>query len=427
MKETARKIFDEAVSAVNPYHAVANHIDEIRDTYNRGAFKKLYVIGFGNASVSMAQAVEDALHELITDGVIITKHGHYLEKDLKKIKVCEASHPVPCCEGVAATDEIVRLVEAADETSLVVTLISGGGSALFLAPVDGVSLAEKQQVTSLLLHAGANINELNCVRKLISKVKGGGLTRLIWPATNISLILSDVMGDPLDVIASGPTTQNPSSFKEALAVLEKFDLLDKVPASVLSYLKNGITVVPKQIGSIFEKTKNIIIASNSIALEAAKQAAIKSGLNAEIVSAEISGEARDVGAEFARRALELKKQDGTALPMCLISGGETTVTVKGSGKGGRNMEMALAFAMHVAGTAGITLLSAGTDGNDGPTDATGGIVDGETVPSGNAKGIDAGQFIDNNDSYNYLKLSGGLLITGPTGTNVMDIQVMIVS
>jgi glycerate 2-kinase len=252
MKETAKKIFYEAISAVNPYHAVSGHIDEILSTYNKGGFKKLYVIGFGKASASMAQAVEDSLHEIITDGIIITKHDHYIDKKLKKIRVFEASHPVPCCEGVAATEEVVRLVEKADEKTLVVTLISGGGSALFISPSHGISLEEKQQVTSLLLKAGANINELNCVRKLISKVKGGALTKLIWPATNISLILSDVMGDHLDVIASGPTTHNPSSYKEALSVLEKYELTEQIPGSVKEQLMNGITVVPKQIDSIYQ-------------------------------------------------------------------------------------------------------------------------------------------------------------------------------
>ncbi len=345
-----------------------------------------------------------------------------------KIKTLEAGHPVPDENGVRGTDEIIALLKGADEHTLVVCLISGGGSALLVSAFQGITLSEKQEITQLLLKSGADINELNCVRKHISKVKGGRLAEIAYPAKVISLILSDVIGDSLDVIASGPTAPDSATYSDALYVLRKYRLLDKIPRTISDILSNGadglIPDTPKEGSVIFRKIENIIIGSNRIALDAARQMAEEKGFDADIISAGLTGEARDAAKWLAKKAIEEKGARGQRA-RCLISGGETTVTVKGSGLGGRNTELALAFALEIEGIDGITLLSAGTDGTDGPTDAAGAFADGETVKKAKAIGIDPVTYLNNNNSYEFFKKTGGLLVTGPTGTNVMDLQIVL--
>jgi len=427
---TVREIFASALKAADPSVAVAKQAARIRSMKSAGAYSLLHVIGFGKASISMAQAAEEHLGDIIDEGVVITKYGHAGKHGLKKIRVHEAGHPVPDENGVKGAADILDLAGRSDENSLVVVLISGGGSALFVSPVTGLSLRDKQETTSLLLRAGADISELNTVRKHLSKVKGGRLAELLYPATTISLILSDVIGDHLDVIASGPTAPDTSSYRDALITLEKFRLLDIVPQRTTKLIHDGIGGIipetPKEGNRIFRKVENMIVGSNRLSLKAAKDAAEERGLNVELLSAEISGEAREVGKRLARIAFEAKRRGGNQLPLCIISGGETTVTVTGSGKGGRNMELALAFAMEIDGTDGITLLSAGTDGTDGPTDAAGAIVDGMTVRIAGGKGLNPAEYLADNDSYNFFRETGGLLVTGPTGTNVMDMQIMVI-
>ncbi|MDI6733028.1 MAG: glycerate kinase [Planctomycetota bacterium] len=342
----------------------------------------------------------------------------------------EAGHPVPDGNGLKGTAEIIKLLKAADENTLIVCLISGGGSALLVAPCEGITFSEKQKVTELLLKAGADIFELNTVRKHISKVKGGRLAEIAYPTRVISLILSDVIGDRLDVIASGPTSPDTTTYRDALRVLEKFQLIEKVPKNVIDVLNRGVNSLipetPKEGNIIFDHVENIIIGSNKIALSAAKEKAEVLGYNAIILSSEISGEAREVGRWLAQTAIDIQKDKHYRKPICLISGGETTVTVKGTGTGGRNMELALSFAIEIEGTNGINLLSAGTDGTDGPTDAAGAIIDGKTVKKARAAGINPEKYLDNNDSYNFFKETDELFITGPTGTNVMDIQIVLI-
>lgn len=439
MEQTIRKrlvteIFYAALKAVDPYSVVKLYTDEIHSVYQNGRFKRLIVIGFGKAACSMAKAVEDELMDIIDAGVVITKYGHTentgfgvksLELGVKKIKVIEAGHPVPDENGLRGTEEIVRLLKDADKTTLVVCLVSGGGSTLLVSPYEGISLTEKQEITDLLLKVGADINELNTVRKHISKVKGGRLAEIAYPAMVISLILSDVIGDRLDVIASGPTAPDKTTFRDAINVLEKYSLIDRTPKNIMDVLKRGakglIGETPKEGHKIFQNVKNIVIGSNKIALNAAKQKAEELGLYSEIISSELAGEARDAGRWLAEKAR--KRGSNNA---CLISGGETTVTVKGNGIGGRNMELALSFAVEIEGIDDITLLSAGTDGTDGPTDAAGAIVDGDTVRKAKSLDINPLEYLDNNDSYNFFKKIDGLFITGPTGTNVMDIQIIVI-
>jgi glycerate 2-kinase len=429
MRTTAENIFRCALAAVDPEQAVLRECASLRTRFQAGKFERLLVIGFGKAAWPMARAIDASLSELPATGVIVTKYGHRGEGQLARIRCLEAGHPLPDANGVKAAEEIIRLAAEADERTLAVILISGGGSALLVSPFPGITLVDKQQTTELLLKSGADIRELNMVRKHLSRVKGGRLAELLNPAASISLILSDVLGDPLDVIASGPTVPDPSTYGGALAVLERYRLAQNVPVAVDRHLRAGMDgfspETPKESAAAFLNTEHRIIGNLAIALDGAKRCAEALGLKVEPVSAEITGEAREAGKLLARKAREAK-QSGGRLPVCLLSGGETTVTVTGAGTGGRNMELALGFAREIGGTSGITLLSAGTDGNDGPTDAAGAFADGMTVPRGRAKGLDLAKYLAANDSYNYFQEEGGLFITGPTGTNVMDLQIVVI-
>jgi glycerate 2-kinase len=446
-QETVRAIFRDTLKAVDPSFLVRGYGVQIKDYMNSRKFKRLLVAGFGKASYHMAAALADEMDEgVISDGVIITKYGHTLsqgpgargqEPGIGKIKVFEAGHPIPDENGMRATENVRELLRAADERDLVVCLVSGGGSALLVSPYEGIGLKEKQRITDLLMKSGADIVELNAVRKHLSRVKGGRLAELAWPAEVVSLMISDVIGDPLDVIASGPTAPDDSTFQEALDCISKFNLVEKAPKSIMDVLKRGVAgdipETPKKDNRVFWHVQNIIIGGNRKAIDAARMSARSAGLDVEVLSTELTGEAREAGIRLAGKAKAAKaRMHGGAetqrkkTPKCLLSGGETTVVVTGDGKGGRNTELALSFAMEIKGTAGVTLLSAGTDGTDGPTDAAGAVVDGETVARAGAMGLDPREYLDRNDSYNFFKRTDSLLITGPTGTNVMDVQIIIV-
>lgn len=382
----------------------------------------------------MAKALCDRLSGLITKGIVLTKYGHVPDRVLhRNVDIFEAGHPIPDLQGLTATREVMKMVRQAEANTLVVCLISGGGSALLAAPKGGISLDDKQAVTECLLKAGATINELNTVRKHLSDVKGGRLAGLAHPAHVISLILSDVVGDRLDIIASGPTAPDSTTYSMALAVLEKYGATSKVPGRVLEILQDGLKGAfpdnPKEEDHIFEKVENIIVGSNVMAARAAQTKAGELGFGTTILSTELQGEAGEVGRWLAKKAIDVKtslrKKDRKRV--CLISGGETTVTVKGSGSGGRNTELALAFALEIRDIQGITLLSAGTDGTDGPTDAAGAIVDGQSVAKGASLGLDASGYLANNDSYSFFSKTGELFITGPTGTNVMDLELILIA
>jgi glycerate 2-kinase len=418
-------IFHAALLAVDPFTAVERNLEHVRAFFRAGSFKKLMVIGFGKASCPMARACEQYLDDRIDIGAVVTKFGHSrVAGPLNKVRVYEAAHPLPDENGVAATQEIIKLAREADEGTLIVCLISGGGSALLVAPQE-ITLQEKQRITDLLLKSGATITEVNAVRKHLSKIKGGRLAQIAYPAHIVSLIMSDVIGDRLDVIASGPTSPDQSTYGDALEVIEKYRLIGSAPASVLRVLGNGkaglLAETPKKGNPVFQRVENSVIANNRLALQAAKQRAEALGFRAEIFPDPIQGEARNA----ARRLAQSVSPSDLPRPFCLISGGETTVTVKGAGLGGRNMELALAFAKEIEGMSGITFLSAGTDGTDGPTDAAGAVVEGHTAGRARDLGLDAKAYLDNNDSYTFFQKTGDLLVTGPTGTNVMDIQIII--
>lgn len=447
-QEAAASLFRETLSSVNPLMITGIYAGKIREYMQQKNYSECLLIGFGKAAYHMALAVAEEFTDVkIAGGVVITKYGHASVPDekyantkdrLSQVQVYEAGHPVPDEQGVQATGEVVSLLQKADGASFVVCLISGGGSALLVSPYPGMTLAGKRQVTDLLLRSGADISEMNAVRKHISRIKGGRLAEIAAPAEVISLMISDVIGDPPDVIASGPTAPDTSTYQDAMDVIRKYHIEEKVPGSVIDILNQGIRgdipETPKEHDPVFRNVQNIIIASNKRAIETAGDAAIRMGMDAVVLSSEITGEAREVGRWLAEKAKAMKVeiqgstrgQKELKKPVCLISGGETTVTVKGKGKGGRNTELALSFAMAVKGIQGITLLSAGTDGTDGPTDAAGAIVDGETIIRAEQLGLNPQEYLDRNDSYNFFRQTGSLLITGPTGTNVMDLQLIII-
>jgi glycerate 2-kinase len=427
--QLAEEIFHAALKAVDPYTLVKLSQELILSTYEKGNFTRFCGIAFGKGACPMAKAMEEYPGIVIDEGIVVTKYDH-CEKKPGKFRLYEAGHPVPDMNGLKATAEISQVLRECGEKTLVVSLISGGGSALLVSPCEGISLGEKQEITRLLLKSGADISELNAVRKHISAVKGGRLAALAHPAKVVSLILSDVVGDSLDVIASGPTAPDESTYKDALDVLEKYSLTQKAPQSVLDVLRKGrsglLAETPKADDPVFGHVENIIVGSNGKALDAAKEKARALGLNTEITSAEVTGEAKDVAAMLAKKVKDVKKRKSPGPSLCLLSGGETTVTVSGNGLGGRNMEFALAYALEIDGLDGVTLLSAGTDGTDGPTDAAGAVVDGSTVAKARRMGLDPEQYLNNNDSYNFFRETGDLLITGPTGTNVMDVQITLI-
>lgn len=433
-------IFAAALDAVDPYRAVLNaaHIEEENLVvagvpYGLAAYGRIIVTGAGKATARMALAVEELLGERISKGLVIVKQGH--KAPLRSIEQVESSHPVPGAAGAAGTRRVLDILRDADERTLVICLLSGGASALLAAPADGLTLEDKQQTTMLLLNAGASIAELNAVRKHLSAVKGGRLAQAASPAQVVTLILSDVIGDRLDVIASGPTTPDESSFSAAWAVIEKYGLQEQIPARVRDRLQRGLAgqeaETAKAGDPCFDRTQNAIVGGIGQALAAAAEKARQLDFVTEIADAGLQGEARDAARMLVRRTYATLAAMRAGERRCLLWGGETTVAVHGSGKGGRNQELALAFALEIEGAAGVSMLSAGTDGTDGPTDAAGAMVDGEAAARARQAGLDPVAYLENNDSYNFFhrldELTGGHshLITGPTGTNVMDIQIVL--
>jgi len=435
LRQDALAIFHAGIKAVDPVIAVKEHF-RIEDgilsvenqTYDLSDYKGVYVVGAGKASAAMAKPIEEILCDRLRGGAVNVKYGH--DVPLKIIDVNEAGHPVPDEAGLKATDQIIQLLQQTGEKDLVICLISGGGSALLPCPVDELTLENKQLVTKCLLEVCATIHEINAVRKHISKVKGGQLARLIYPSTLISLILSDVIGDKLDSIASGPTVPDTSTFSDCLHILDKYDIKQKIPGVVLEHLERGakgeIKETPKADDPAFEKTQNVIIGSNILAVKAAKKKAQELKYHSLIHSTFIEGEAREAARAHAALAKEiLSSGSPVPRPACVISGGETTVTIRGKGLGGRNQEFVLAAAIEIDGLEGVVILSGGTDGTDGPTDAAGALADGETVRRAKAQGLDAEHHLRENDSYHFFKPLGDLIITGPTFTNVMDLQLVL--
>jgi hydroxypyruvate reductase len=436
LRKNLTEIFSGALQAVLPDKAVKRHLSLEGSVLRIGSHevgldhvRRILVVGFGKASAAMAREVENILGERIDAGVVVTKYGHGLP--LKRIRVMEAGHPVPDENGVRATREILDLVDSAARDDVLLCLISGGGSALMVQPREGLTLADKQQVTQLMLRGGVPIEEMNIVRKHMSAVKGGQLARLAMPARVFSLIISDVIGDLLESIASGPTAPDPSSFADAVDVLQRYEIWNELPETVRQWFEKAAgepkAETPKPGDPLFDRVENLIIASNRSALQEAEQLAAKKGFNTLVLSSSVKGEAREIAHFFGAIAREIR-QTGQPLPTpaCVLAGGETTVTVRGDGKGGRNTEMALAILEDLQGLGKAAFLSAGTDGTDGPTDAAGAFAFPDSLERGRQKGLEWRHFLRNNDSYSYFDRLGDLLRTGPTGTNVMDLQILLV-
>jgi len=392
-------------------------------------FRNIYVIGGGKAASAMAEALEEKLGNHITTGIVNVPHGS--KQKTRIIKLHGASHPLPDNAGTAGTRQMLTIAEQAEKDDLIICLISGGGSSLMPLPRSNIPLKDKQDLTNALLKSGATINEVNTVRKHISDFKGGWLAKKAYPATILNIVLSDVVGDKLDSIASGPAVPDPTRFVDAHKVLEKYGLWVNAPSSIREVLVQGekgrIAETPKAGDIAFEKVYNVILGNNRSASLAACTYLKSESVNALLLTATLEGEARDVGTLLASVAREiLASGNPVPKPAGVIAGGETTVTVAGKGVGGRNQELALAAVSKLNGFDGVALASLSTDGVDGPTDAAGAIVDGETLAQATTLGLDPEEYLRENDSYRFFSKLGNLIITGPTGTNVNDISVIII-
>jgi hydroxypyruvate reductase len=378
----------------------------------------------------MALALQTMFGDRLSGGIVIVKYGHRLP--LEKIRVIEAGHPMPDRAGLEGAHQVIELARSCGERDLLLFVLSGGGSALLPCPAGGLTLADKQRTTEVLLKSGAGIKEINAVRRHISRLKGGRFAKLAAPAQVVSLILSDVVNDALEAIASGPTAPDPSTYADCLRITERYDAQREIPAAVMDLLERGamgeLDETPKASDPVFQRVHNVIVGGNRLALTAARQRAEALGYDALIASGAIEGESRVVAKAYSEHIKEMirTKRPGSR-PACVISGGETTVTVRGEGLGGRNQEFALAAAIEIDGLDGVVVLSGGSDGVDGPTDAAGGIVDGGTIPRARARNLDAATSLARNDSYHFLRATGDLLVTGPTLTNVMDVQITLLA
>ena len=436
LRHSARLIWEAALAAANPATCIGRFL-QLQDGFLTVAGNKIplrgriIVIGAGKASARMAQVVEGILGQRVTGGLVVTKYGHALP--LERIRLIEAGHPLPDASGVRAVQETRELLKNLSEDDIVLCLISGGGSALWPSPAQGITLEVKQDVTQALLRAGATIRELNAVRKHLSEMKGGQLARWAFPARVISLIMSDVIGDPIDFIASGPTAPDTTSFSDALAIFKKYGV--NVAETVIERFEQGvrgrIPETPKPGDTVFQRTENHIIANNRLLVDAAMERARELKFNTTIFATEVEGEAKDIGGLFAAAAREVGYSGHPIrCPACILAAGETTVTVRGGGLGGRNQEMALACAIGMAERAlpaPACFASVATDGTDGPTTAAGGLVDEQTCARGIHLGLAPAKILGANDSYRFLEATGDLIVTGPTQTNLMDLQILLVA
>jgi glycerate 2-kinase len=429
------KVLEAALAAVEPAQAVRRALSADADAlmldgrcYAFGEFKRVLVAGAGKASAPMAAAVEDVLGDRVPiQGSVTVPYGQAVPT--RAVHIRQASHPMPDAAGVEATRAMVEVLEDAGRQDLVLCLISGGGSALLTLPVDGISVTDLQTTTEALLRCGAAIEEINVVRKHLDTVKGGGLARLAAPATVVTLVLSDVVGNPLDAIASGPTVPDTSTFGDAAAVFDRYGLWDRLPSSVVARVRSGVAgqlpESPKPGDPLFERSQTVVVGSNLLACEAASSAAQALGFRSLVLTTFVEGEARDAGRVLAGVLREVDASGHPlARPCCIVAGGETTVTVRGTGLGGRNQELCLSAAFALRGVPDVLLASIGTDGTDGPTGAAGAFVDGTTLARARAMQLDPARHLAENDSYPFFDRLGDLIRTGPTNTNVNDLYLL---
>jgi len=422
-----REIFSAAVAAVEPKAAVLRALDNQKPLIEGSG--GIFVAALGKAAVPMAEAAQNRLGDRIRGGVVVTKEGH--GGDINGVSVIEAGHPIPNEKSLLGAREIIDVCQRAGEDDCVLVLVSGGGSALVTAPVDDVTLEDISRVNELLVESGADICRINTVRKHLSRIKGGGLAKAAFPAQVLTLVLSDVVGDDLSTIASGPTAPDPTTFNDALGILEAYRLKERVPRSVLDYLEAGSRgegeETPGGDDPVFQRVTHVIVGGASTALDAAGRCAEDLGYAPLVLSSMFEGDTGELARFHAAVVREVRRYGRPAAPpVCLISGGETTVHVTGNGRGGRNTHFALEFAQGVAGVEGMVGLFAGSDGTDGPTDAAGAFASGDTVFRGGQKGLDAELYVRNSDSYTYFQALGDLFVIGPTRTNVMDIRLVCI-
>jgi len=436
-RKTVLTLVEEAITSVDPRGLIKNRINLKGQTLDVGGlrfdltrFRRILVAGAGKASGAMAEALEEQLGDRIETGIVNVPKGTTRNFNTTRIKLREAGHPIPDEGGLAGAQEITKLLQGLDEKTLVIFLLSGGGSALLPLPQEGICLAEKKATTDILLRCGATIEEVNAVRKHISAVKGGRLAAAAYPATFLTLILSDIVGDPIASIASGPTVPDPTTYKGAVEILQRYGVWDEIPPSVKACLEEGVKgerpESPKPGDSRFQRVHNIVLGNNRVALNAAEGKATSMGLRPLVLGSFIEGEARHVGTVLAGLAREMQFE-GTQLSKytVIIIGGETTVTVTGKGRGGRNQELVLNACLRLRGMDGVALASVGTDGVDGLSDYAGAIVDGYTAKRAGDKNLNPLTYLANNDSANFFSALDDEILTGPTGTNVNDIMILV--
>lgn len=422
-----REILSAGLAAADPREAVLRSV-RVEDGSvlvgdRRFEAARVFVLAAGKAAGAMARAAEELLGDRIAGGLIVTKDGH--EASSERLEVLFASHPEPDERGVEAARRVEELTSSLGEGDLLLALISGGASALLADPAPPIELADLKKLTGALLRSGADIGEINAVRKHVSVLKGGGLVSLAAPARTLALLLSDVVGDDPSAIASGLTAPDPTTLDDARRVLERYDI--EPPGSIAGYLENA-EETPKTGDAVFEGVVSVICGSGRHAAEAAAEKARELGYEPLLLSTTITGDARGIASVYAAVIREILESGNPAPPPCaVVSGGEATVTVRGNGTGGPNQEFALTLAVELDGVGGWAALAADTDGNDGPTDAAGGLVDGTTADAIRGTGVDPGEALANNDAYAALEAGGALLTTGPTGTNVNDLRVALVS
>jgi glycerate 2-kinase len=426
MQEDLREILSAGLVAADPREAVLRSV-RVEDGSvlvgdRRFEAERVFVLAAGKAAGAMARAAEDLFDERIAGGLIVTKDGH--EASSERLEVLFASHPEPDERSVEAARRVEELARSLGEGDLLLALISGGASALLADPAPPIELADLKKLTGALLRSGADIGEINAVRKHVSVLKGGGLVSLAAPARTLALLLSDVVGDDPSAIASGLTAPDPTTLDDARRVLERYDI--EPPGSLAEYLENAEDT-PKPGDAVFEGVVNVICGSGRHAAEAAAEKARELGYEPLLLSTTITGDARGIASVYAAVIREILESGNPAPPPCaVVSGGEATVTVRGDGTGGPNQEFALTLVVELDGVGGWAALAADTDGNDGPTDAAGGLVAGATADSIRGSGVDPEEALANNDAYAALEAGGALLTTGPTGTNVNDLRVALV-
>lgn len=430
---------DAAIAAADPARFIRGHLRLDGSTLRAEAlrfplknYRRIFVIGGGKASGLMAEEVETLLGKWITKGlVIVPDHLKFRPKGLR-ISYRSATHPIPTRKGMESVLAMLKLVENVSRNDLVIVLLSGGGSALMPLPVQEITLRDEADVTSLLLTSGANIDEINTVRKHLSQIKGGRLAERLYPATVLSLIISDVVGDNIDAIASGPTAADPTTYHDAMLVLQRYDIWSRIPANARRVIADGVSgsigETPKRGNDVFNQVHNLIVGNNRQSCSAAAEAMKKAGYKTQILSTQITGEARDAGQIFGSIAKDIQENSHPfAPPAALVAGGETTVTVHGTGRGGRNQELVLAAALNIGGSEHVVVGSFATDGIEGKTNAAGALADGGTITRGRRLGINAEKYLRNNNSYHYFSKLKDLILTGPTGTNVNDIMIVAVA